>query len=295
MSRIRSGLENFCWSFIVPDYSLVPVDYQPDFSDVSLVPVDYDPFSADDMIQQARTQLASQPARFPMSYSMPEADLAALQPETFVNPAIKKVLGSIATLPQRAIDASIADAEHYRQYGLSTDYVPQSIGPAAETALMMKGGPGIVPAGMMSGTKVVARGVADEAGSTLRRAVGTSAPAQVENVGLAERAKEIHGALDGVAQKMRTTAVLETDIGRIVAGGGRDLDRLQRTILGRGEIAAKAPDVHAEVTALDKAASIGATPSKLAVTRAICPQCAAVIESLGGTLMSPKTAVFPRR
>ena len=45
----------------MPDYSLVPVDYQPDFSDYSLVPVDYDPFSHDDPIQQARTQLASQP------------------------------------------------------------------------------------------------------------------------------------------------------------------------------------------------------------------------------------------
>jgi len=27
------------------DYSLVPVDYQPDFGDYSLVPVDYDPFA----------------------------------------------------------------------------------------------------------------------------------------------------------------------------------------------------------------------------------------------------------
>ena len=43
------------------DYSLIPVDHQPDFSDVSLVPVDYDPFTADDIIQQARAQLASQP------------------------------------------------------------------------------------------------------------------------------------------------------------------------------------------------------------------------------------------
>ena len=45
----------------MPDYSLVPVDYQPDFDDHSLVPVDYDPFAADGPIQQARTQLASQP------------------------------------------------------------------------------------------------------------------------------------------------------------------------------------------------------------------------------------------
>ena len=43
------------------DFSLVPVDHQPDFDDVSLVPVDHDPFSADDMIEQARMQLESQP------------------------------------------------------------------------------------------------------------------------------------------------------------------------------------------------------------------------------------------
>jgi hypothetical protein len=50
----------------VPDYSLVPVDYQPDFSDYSLVPVDYDPFSADDATQPAEAQPEqSQPAKPP--------------------------------------------------------------------------------------------------------------------------------------------------------------------------------------------------------------------------------------
>lgn len=42
----------------MPDYSLVPVDYQPDFDDHSLVPVDYDPFAADGVIQQAQIQQA---------------------------------------------------------------------------------------------------------------------------------------------------------------------------------------------------------------------------------------------
>jgi hypothetical protein len=41
----------------MPGYTLVPVDYQPDFDDYSLVPVDYDPF-ADDTTQQARAQPA---------------------------------------------------------------------------------------------------------------------------------------------------------------------------------------------------------------------------------------------
>jgi hypothetical protein len=42
----------------MPGYSLVPVDYQPDFDDHSLVPVDYDPFAADGPAQQAQIQQA---------------------------------------------------------------------------------------------------------------------------------------------------------------------------------------------------------------------------------------------
>lgn len=39
------------------DYSLVPVDYQPDFPGISLVPVDYDPFDAGGLGSQFRTNL----------------------------------------------------------------------------------------------------------------------------------------------------------------------------------------------------------------------------------------------
>ena len=42
----------------MPDYSLVPVDYQPDFDGYSLVPVDYDPFAADGVAQQSQIQQA---------------------------------------------------------------------------------------------------------------------------------------------------------------------------------------------------------------------------------------------
>jgi hypothetical protein len=42
----------------MPDYSLVPVDYQPDFGDYSLVPVDHDPFAADGVAQQSQIQYA---------------------------------------------------------------------------------------------------------------------------------------------------------------------------------------------------------------------------------------------
>jgi hypothetical protein len=40
----------------MPDYSLVPVDYQPNFDGYSLVPVDYNPFAEDTATQQAQPQ-----------------------------------------------------------------------------------------------------------------------------------------------------------------------------------------------------------------------------------------------
>jgi hypothetical protein len=50
----------------MPDYSLLPVDYQPDFDDHSLVPVDHDPFAADGPAQQAQIQQAqAQPQQQP--------------------------------------------------------------------------------------------------------------------------------------------------------------------------------------------------------------------------------------
>ena len=42
----------------MPDYSLVPVNHQPDFDDYSLIPVEHDPFAADGVTQQAQIQLA---------------------------------------------------------------------------------------------------------------------------------------------------------------------------------------------------------------------------------------------
>ncbi len=111
--------------------------------------------------------------------------------------------------------------------------------------------------------------------------------------GAAARAKEIHGALARIAQIHRTTAVLDTTAGRIVASGGQDLDRAQRALLREGEIAGKLNKAHAEVTALETARELGATPRSMAVTRKICPQCAVAIEASGGTLTSSTTAVWP--
>ena len=123
---------------------------------------------------------------------------------------------------------------------------------------------------------------------------GEVAAEAAEEVGLATRAAQVHGALDPIAQGMRTTAALDTTAGRIIAGGARDLSPAQRAVLLPGEIAGKLPGAHAEITALGKAAELGATPQSMAVTRIICPQCAAAIEESGGVLTSPTTAEWPQ-
>ena len=110
---------------------------------------------------------------------------------------------------------------------------------------------------------------------------------------LATRARQIHSALGEIAQTHRTTAVLDTTAGRIVASGGRDLSLVQQRMLVEGEIAGKLNKAHAEVTALKTARNLGGTPRLMAVSRKICPQCTAAIEASGGTLTSPTTAVWP--
>ena len=63
----------------MPGYTLVPVDYQPDFGDYSLVPVAYDPFPEDGATQQAQVQQAQQPAT---GVDQPGVDPSALTIES---------------------------------------------------------------------------------------------------------------------------------------------------------------------------------------------------------------------
>ncbi|MGA2936143.1 MAG: hypothetical protein ABSF52_03480 [Syntrophobacteraceae bacterium] len=118
--------------------------------------------------------------------------------------------------------------------------------------------------------------------------------AEARVAALATLAREFHSTLDRIAQTMRTTAILETDAGRIIAGGGRDLKPIQRALLNEEEFAAKLPRAHAEITALEYAAKNGMRPQALAVTRKICPDCVTAIEQSGGRLTSPTTAIWPK-
>jgi RHS repeat-associated protein len=134
-----------------------------------------------------------------------------------------------------------------------------------------------------------AAGIASLVYPILSSAVRTSSVTEQ----LVTRASEIHDVLDPIAQTHRTTAALETDGPRIIAGGGRDLTPAQRAMVGTGEVAARMPGADAEVTALAHAEAAGLSPRAIGVTRDICPSCALVIQKSGGTLTSPTTAVWP--
>ncbi len=111
---------------------------------------------------------------------------------------------------------------------------------------------------------------------------------------LADDVSEIHSVLDPIARVRRTTAVLQTDGGKIAAGGARDLTPAQRIAAARvGATPSAAPGVHAEITALRQAQQAGLQPDALAVSRPICPACQAAIRETGGRLTSPTTVKWP--
>jgi hypothetical protein len=118
-----------------------------------------------------------------------------------------------------------------------------------------------------------------------------AAPTDIEV--LSQRAQQIHNILEERAQRHRTTAALSTDGPTIIGGGVRNLEPVQRAALQAGEIPAKLPDEHAEITVLKEALERGLRPRLLATTWTICPDCQRYIESLGGRLTSPTTATFP--
>jgi len=86
----------------MPDYSLVPVDYQPDFDDYSLVPVDHDPFAADGLTQQAQIQQAQAQAPPQGSPQQPPATGAG-QPDAGA-PAAGDGIGPAGGAPNPTLD-----------------------------------------------------------------------------------------------------------------------------------------------------------------------------------------------
>jgi len=110
---------------------------------------------------------------------------------------------------------------------------------------------------------------------------------------LTNRADEVHALLDHPkAINGRTTAVLATSGGDIVAGGVRDLSPLQRAALAASELPAKLAGEHAEVTALAEASRRGLTPKAIAASRPFCKECIKALLSAGAQITGARTATW---
>ncbi len=103
-------------------------------------------------------------------------------------------------------------------------------------------------------------------------------------ISLQQKALDLHGLLDPIARRFRTTAVVaaqaeDGSLVYIVASSDDRLSLAQRNALLSNEIEAIGIG-HAEVTALDYAASERLTPLAVAASRPVCPECAdAILES----------------
>jgi hypothetical protein len=116
---------NICWWFIMPDFSLVPVEHQPDFADVSLVPVDHDPFSADRTTQQAQVhQAETQNQQMPTLFQQ-----ARLQ-----SPLQQRAAGASQPNAAAPADRSTVSPTDHRSHAAPGDSYPTA-GAAAIAAL----------------------------------------------------------------------------------------------------------------------------------------------------------------
>jgi hypothetical protein len=89
--------------------------------------------------------------------------------------------------------------------------------------------------------------------------------------------------------------VLRTRSGTLIAGSG-DVefeDNQHDAVRAAGATEVPVAGVHAEIAALDYAKSRGELPQFIAASRPFCPLCRPEIESRGGVITSPTTAVFP--
>jgi RHS repeat-associated protein len=142
-------------------------------------------------------------------------------------------------------------------------------------------------------TRPAAKGAAAASAAPAAAAAAPAAPAAPVTAALEARVAAVHSVLDPIAAARRTTAAVQTSSGtRVLAAGGRDLAPIQRAVAEPGEVLARKPKLHGEMTALDEVATSGESPVAIAASRPFCPQCAAAIEMSGGRLTSPTTAVW---
>jgi RHS repeat-associated protein len=138
---------------------------------------------------------------------------------------------------------------------------------------------------MIPGLEIGSNSEAQSAGQFLGQGVvlggAFSHVAGKPGVNLSETAGRVHGALDPIAKRTRTTAAgLGTD-GSVIVGSSRPtLTPAQRAALRPGETAARGPG-HAEATVVNAAKKAGVKIDGIAVSRPPCPSCAELLKREG--------------
>lgn len=218
------------------DYSLVPVDHQPDFGDVSLIPVDHDPFSADGAIQQAATQPEGQPSPLATATDLPDVGAPAMN------------------APAMAFDKPTVDWSRYNQaFGelKAATYTPtQHIGNLVAD--------GLTGLGMQPYT-------ANDLTSRLGNVLGLS-PLGVAGAGLdlidAQRRGDIRGALVAAAGVMPGAKLVARGVARSVAreAAGEALQRAAESGFSQAELGVirEAQSIATSPRMVDLAAAHGA-------------------------------------
>lgn len=183
-------------------------------------------------------------------------DQAAMMPETYVNPLVKQRLGTMLSLPQRAVDAAKNDVAHYQEHGMGDpDYTPEVIGPAAETAMQTLGNSGVRPSPGVSGVFV------GPYGAHMLRDADRSAlkPHPVAARDIAERAKnlrpEFADIYKGAAQDLRDAQARGTLEMRQGSGNLNDRDVWANSGWARGtagDATKEIPDLGAKLVPLYK-------------------------------------------
>jgi hypothetical protein len=146
--------------------------------------------------------------------------------------------------------------------------------------------------GQVTGTVVSALVTAGAAKVASAAVEGAEVGSAASDAALASRAAEIHGALDPIAQSMRTTAVASVTDAKgassvLVGSSNTTLAPAQRAVLGAGETAVRGAG-HAEVTVVNAAKAQGMSVDAVAASRPICPTCQQVIKDAGGRAVNPQ-------
>jgi RHS repeat-associated protein len=178
---------------------------------------------------------------------------------------------------------------------------PMTMGAAPKVNPWVIGGAALA-AGILAGADVYdqyVEGVQAEADAAAYRGLVESAAdaARIEAAAAAQvKAEEMHAELkDRRAYDNRTTAVLVTDKGVIVAGSGTvKLTTDQIGARPEGAHVSNQPwGWHAEANALWDAATMGAKPLSIGVSpRPFCPGCAGLLVWTGATITTPYTAAW---